>query len=107
MQYAIIQTGGKQYKVSPGTILEVDRLKDTKESVSFDKVLLLVDGTDVKIGNPYLKDVVVNGKVLEEIKGEKIRVSKFLAKSRYRKTIGFRALLSKVEIKGIEGAKKA
>ncbi len=107
MQYAIIQTGGKQYKVSPGTILEVDRLKDAKESVSFDKVLLLVDGTDVKIGNPYLKDVVVNGKVLEEKKGEKIRVSKFLAKSRYRKTIGFRALLSKVEIKGIEGAKKA
>ncbi len=102
MDYAVIKTGGKQYRVSTGDILEIDKLPQLKESVvTFEDVLLWVAGDQVKIGKPVLSDVSVKAKILEQKKGEKIRVSKFKAKSRYRRTIGFRPLLTKVVIEDI------
>ncbi len=98
MKYAVIKTGGKQYKVSEGDIIEVDRLALEKDDkVNFDEVLLMVNDGNVKIGKPFLTEKV-EGKVLENIKGDKVRVSKFKAKVRYRKVMGFRASLTKVQI---------
>ena len=99
MKYAVITSGGKQYKVTEGQVLEIDKVKaEPGSNYVLDKVLLTVDGEDVKIGAPYLDNVAVSAKVLEQVKGDKIRVAKFKAKARYRKVQGFRAQLTKVEI---------
>lgn len=98
MKYAVIKTGGKQYKVSQGDTIEVDKLALEKDGkVIFDEVLLMVDDEKVKIGKPFLTDKV-EGKILEHFKGDKVRVAKFKAKARYRKVNGFRASLTKVKI---------
>lgn len=107
MKYAVIKTGGKQYRVSEGDVIDVERLKLEKdEKIVFDNVLLLVSETAVKIGKPYIAGEKVEGKLLENLKGDKIRVSKFKAKVRYRKTIGFRASISRVKIEKISGSKE-
>lgn len=99
MKYAIITSGGKQYKVAPGQVLEIDKINvEPGSNYSLDKVLLSVDGDAINIGAPYLSNVAVTAKVLEQVKGEKIRVAKFKAKARYRRVQGFRAQLTKVEI---------
>lgn len=104
MKYAVIASGGKQYKVSEGTVLEVDKLDVTPGSeLSFDKVLLTVDGDTINIGTPYLQDIRVLAMVLEQTKGEKIRVLQFKAKARHRRTIGFRAKLTKMKITSLDG----
>lgn len=107
MNYAVIKTGGKQYRVSAGDVLEIDRLSTDGDTVVFDDVLLLVSDSGIKIGKPRLVDVKVKAKILEQTKGEKIRVSKFKAKARYRRTIGFRAHLSKVMIEKIDTGEKS
>lgn len=109
MQYAVIRSGGKQYKVSVGDTLSVDKISDDPgKSVVFDEVLLFVDGEKVNVGNPTLKGAKVSAKFVENKKGDKIRVMKFKAKSRYRRTTGFRAQLSVVQIEKIDfGVKSA
>lgn len=102
MQYAIIQTGGKQYRVEKGAVLEIEKLSEKNGSYDFDQVLLFVDGDTVSVGKPYLSGAIVKAKILDTIKGEKIRVSKFKAKAKYRRTTGFRKIMSKVQIEGIE-----
>lgn len=102
MKYAVIKTGGKQYKVSEGDIIEVDRLSLTKDGkVIFDQVLLLATDAGVKIGKPTVNGVTVAAKFLSDLRGEKIRVSKFKSKVRYRRVTGFRAALTKVQIEKI------
>lgn len=102
MKYAVIKTGGKQYKVSEGDVIEVDRLVDEKNGkLTFDEVLLKVSDSSVKIGTPFVKGEKVEAKLVEQKKGDKIRVSKFKAKVRYRRVNGFRASLSKVLIEKI------
>jgi large subunit ribosomal protein L21 len=87
-KYAVIRLSGKQYKVSEGEEVLVDKLADPKASA---EVLMVVDGDKVKVGKPLVKDSKVEFKVLnEEEKGVKIDVYKFKAKSRYKKHIGFR-----------------
>lgn len=104
MKYAVIKTGGKQYKVSEGDILEVERLKAEKDQkVTFDNVLLLVSDSSVKVGKPFIQGEKVEGKLLENIRGEKVRVSKFKSKVRFRRTTGFRASISKVLVEKIGG----
>ncbi|MBP6913786.1 MAG: 50S ribosomal protein L21 [Candidatus Levybacteria bacterium] len=98
MEYAIIESGGKQYKVMPGMKLDLDNLGLTEGEFEFKNVLFSVSGEDVSIGMPYIAGMTVKAKVLGAAKGDKVRVSKFKAKSRYRKTIGFRASLTTVEI---------
>ena len=105
MKYAVIKSGGKQYKVSEGDIIEVDRLPFEKDGkVLFDEVLLLVSDSGLKIGKPTLSNEKVEGKILDNIKGDKIRVSKFKSKVRYRRVTGFRASLSRVKIEKIGGS---
>ena len=105
MKYAVIKTGGKQYRVSEGDIIEVDKLEVKEDQVVFDNVLLLVTEDSVQIGKPFTLDAKVKGKLLEQKKGEKIRVAKFKSKVRYRRVAGFRAMLSKIQIEKIESAK--
>lgn len=108
MKYAIIETGGKQYKVENGTIIEIEKLQGSKNGiVSFDKVLLYVDDSDVKIGKPYLTEYIVRAKHLSDFKGDKIRVAKFRAKSRYRRVRGHRQSLSRVQIQDITTISKS
>jgi large subunit ribosomal protein L21 len=108
MKYAIIKSGGKQYKVSEGDVIEVDSLDKKKDDkIIFDNVLLLVSDTSVKIGKPTVVGEKVEGVVLEEFKGDKLYVLKYKAKVRYRRRIGFRARLTKVRIEKIGDKKEA
>jgi len=101
VKYAVIQSGGKQYRVSEGDVIEIDRLSLEKEKVSFDNVLLLVSEGVIKIGKPFITGEKVQASLVENLKGDKIRVSKYKAKVRYRKTIGFRPFLSRVKIEKV------
>lgn len=118
MKYVVFKTGGKQYKASEGDVLELDKIESGKNGadggarlldkggmIEFDQVLLFVLDGEVKIGKPTLKNVKVKAKVLENFKGEKIRVAKFKAKSRYRRVLGFRPMLSRVKIEKIEASR--
>ena len=105
MKYAVIKTGGKQYRVSEGDVIEVDKLEVSKDRVIFDNVLLLVTEDSVQIGKPFILDAKVRGKLLEQKKGDKIRVAKFKSKVRYRRVAGFRPMLSKIQIEKIESPK--
>ncbi len=98
MEYAIIESGGKQYKLSPGMTLDIEKVENASDTITFEKVLLHVADINVEIGAPFVNGFVVKGKVLGAKKGDKIRVSKFKAKSKYRKTIGFRHSFLTVEI---------
>jgi large subunit ribosomal protein L21 len=107
MKYSIIKTGGKQYKVSEKDTIFVDRL-DLKENsqFTFPEVLLVRIDDKLYIGSPFVKEAKVIGKVQGETKGEKIRVSKFKAKVRYRRTTGFRPIYTKIIIDSIDISNK-
>jgi len=99
MDFAIIETGGKQYRVVPGEDLEVEKLETEKgKKVSFDKILLIKNGEKIEIGTPYLKGKVIEAEVIDQKKGKKIRVARFKAKSRYRKVLGHRQRITQVKI---------
>lgn len=103
MQYAVIKTNGKQYKVSAGDTLTLDRLNlGDKNTIVFEDVLLVVNEGSTSVGKPTVKGARVEATLLEDKQGKKIRVSRFKAKSRYRKTIGFRAQQSVVKIDKID-----
>lgn len=106
MKYAVVKTGGKQYKVSEGDFIEIDRISGKDGKIIFEEVLLLVSDGNVKVGKPFIVGEKVEGKILENIRGEKVRVSKFKSKVRYRRTVGFRAALTKVQIEKIGGVSK-
>lgn len=99
----MIRSGGKQYKVSTGDVIEVDKLElGEKTELVIEDVLLTSIGGKVSIGNPVLTNAKVKATLVEQKKGEKIRVMKFKAKSRYRRAIGFRAKLTVLKIDKIE-----
>ena len=101
--YAIIKTGGKQYKVSEGDTIMIEKLEVAEgEDVVFDEVLTYVNDTDVKVGKPFVAGASVKAKVLEHGKGEKILVFKYKAKSNYRRRQGHRQPFTKIEIEKIE-----
>ena len=108
--YAIIESCGKQYKVAQGDIVFFEKL-DAEEGkkVTFDKVILVSDDGKVQIGNPYVKGIKVEGKVVSHGKGKKIIVFKMKAKKNERKKQGHRQPYTKVEITAIKkpAAKKA
>lgn len=108
MKYAIIASGGKQYKVEEGQTILVDKLEaDKGKPYTFDKVLLARNDDEILIGNPYIASVKVSGKVLDQIKGDKLTISKFKAKVHYRRRIGFRPLYSKILIESVSFGKVA
>ena len=100
---AVIKTGGKQYLVSPGQKIKIEKL-DAKEGreVTFKDVLLLEKGGKIEIGNPLVKGAKVIGKILRHGKDEKVIVFKFKSKTRYKKKMGHRQLFTEVEITKIE-----
>jgi large subunit ribosomal protein L21 len=97
--FAIIETGGKQYLVNQGDKIRIEKLPNQAgESVKFDKVLLVFDGKDLKVGKPYVAGMTVEGKILKQGKAKKIHVLKYKAKSKYRRKIGHRQQFTEVEI---------
>lgn len=107
MNFAVIKAAGKQYKVSSGTILEIDKIEGEKGSnISFEEVLLMGDDKSILVGTPVVKNASVTAKIVDQIKGEKVRVAKFKAKARFRRATGFRAQLTKIEILNIKGGKE-
>ncbi len=102
MEFAIIKTGGKQYKVSPGQKIKIEKI-DAQEgkSVVFNEVLLINDGKKVEIGQPFLKGAKVEGKVLKQDRADKVIIFKYKAKKRYQVKRGHRQPFSLVEIEKI------
>lgn len=103
--FAVIRTGGKQYKVSPGDTITIERLTAEKKDVTFDEVLLL-SGDKTVVGKPLVSGVRVTGQVVRDLRGDKIRVFKYQAKSQWSRTIGHRQALTEVKIKDIKEAKE-
>ena len=103
--YAVIQTGGKQYKVEKGAEMDVELLTDKKvgDAVKFEKVLLLSKKGAIEVGAPYLKDVHVDAKVLSIAKDKKVTAFKFKRKTNYHRTIGHRQIYTRVKIESIKG----
>lgn len=100
--YAIIQAGGKQYRVAEGDVVSIEKVDaGLGEQVSFDKVLTVVNGEEAQIGRPFVDGVKVVAKVVEHGKGKKILVFKYKAKSNYRRRQGHRQPFTKVVIEKI------
>ena len=100
--YAIVSSGGKQYKVQKDEILRVEKISgDIGVPVSFDKVLMFSDGENVNIGQPVLENVSVNGHIVEQDKAKKIIVFKYKRRKRYRKKQGHRQQYTAVKIDSI------
>lgn len=99
MNLAVIKTGGKQYLVEEGQKLKVEKLNYKEgEEFEFDKVLLFVNGEEVKIGRPYLEGIKVKAKLLKQERGKKKIVFKFKPKTRYKKKKSHREPFSEVQI---------
>jgi large subunit ribosomal protein L21 len=97
--FAVIKTGGKQYIVYPGMWYEFEKLNvDEGKDIVFEEVLLVSDGKTVKIGDPHVKGAKVTGKVIGQVKDDKVIVFKYKAKKRVRTTQGHRQQKTKVEI---------
>ena len=109
--YAVVETGGKQYKVSEGDIVFMERLENEEgTTVTFDQVLLVSDDSKTEVGAPTVKNAKVTATVIGHGKGKKIRVFKYKAKKNERKTRGHRWCYTKVQIEKISTkapAKKA
>jgi large subunit ribosomal protein L21 len=100
--YAIVETGGKQYRVSPGQKIDVDRLKATGGAdIELSRVLLIADDKDTIVGSPVIEGARVLATYLGEEKGDKIIVFKYKPKVRYRRKKGHRQIYSRLEIKEI------
>ena len=101
--YAVLETGGKQYRVQVGDEITVEKLGiEADQEVVFDKVLAVGEGSDLKIGSPYVEGASVKGTVVENGKGKKIVVFKYKPKKDYRKKRGHRQPYTTVKIDSID-----
>ena len=101
--YAIIETGGKQYRVSEGDVLFIEKLEVMPETdVIFDKVIMLADGNKVKVGTPYVKGAAVTAKAIKNGKAKKITVFTYKPKKGKQRKLGHRQPYTKVEITKIK-----
>ena len=105
--YAIVKTGGKQYKVAEGDVLEVEKLSAAAGDEVALAAVLLVDGDTVTHEAEALAKVAVTAEVLAQVKGPKIRIHKFKNKTRYHKRMGHRQKLSQVKVTGIDSGSSA
>lgn len=104
MLYAILETGGKQYKVSPGKTFRVEKLPGGRgDSLVFEKVLAVSDDGDIKVGSPYLEGTTIKGTIVRQGKARKILVFKYRAKSNYRRRYGHRQPFTEVRVDSVEG----
>ncbi len=103
--YAVIETGGKQYRVQAGDVIDVERLSAVSEEepeVVFDRVLLVGDGSDVKVGDPVVEGAQVNGVLVRPVRGTKVTVFKMKRRKGYRRKNGHRQDLHQVKINDIQ-----
>ena len=106
MDYAVIKTGGKQYRVKPGDMLDVELLPNPVDSIAeFNEVLALSDGGEVTIGAPLVEGAKVTAQVLSHYKDKKLMVYKYKAKTRYRRKRGHRQNYTRLRIQDIELSK--
>lgn len=97
--YAVFQSGGKQHRVSEGTVIRLEKLEIGKgEEVIFDKVLLIANGEDVKVGAPFVSGSTVKAEIVEHGRGDKIKIVKFRRRKHYRKQQGHRQWFTDVKI---------
>ncbi len=100
---AIIETGGKQYLVSPNDKIRIEKLPgEAGSEIQFDKVLLVSDGENVRVGKPTVADAKVTAKVLGQGRAKKIRILKYHSKTRYRRHIGHRQEYTEIEVSKIQ-----
>ena len=105
--YAVIKTGGKQYRVSAGDLLVVEKLDGAPGAeIAFDQVLLLGDGGEVTVGAPLIEGAVVRATLIETRKGEKIKVFKKIRRQGYRRTQGHRQFETVLRVTGVAGGGK-
>lgn len=101
--YAVIKTGGKQYRVEQGDLLKIEKLEiATGDTVEFDQVLLVADGDKVTVGQPLVSGATVTAEVVEQGRHDKIRIVKFRRRKHYRKQAGHRQWYTAVRITGIK-----
>ncbi len=101
--YAVIESGGKQHRVSEGEVLRLEKLElEVGATVTFDKVLMVGEGAEVKVGQPYVEGSSVEAEVLNQARGEKIRIVKFHRRKHHRKQMGHRQWFTEVKITGIK-----
>ena len=97
--YAVIATGGKQYRVQEGDVLDIERLDiPSGDTVEFDEVLSLGEGADIQCGNPFIGSAVVKAEIVEHFRGKKLTVFKMKRRKGYRKKHGHRQELTKIQI---------
>ncbi|MGD7034751.1 MULTISPECIES: 50S ribosomal protein L21 [Methylotuvimicrobium] len=100
--YAVIQTGGKQYRVEEGATLKIEKLElGTGDSVEFDKVLMVQSGDAVKVGQPYVEGGKVTATVVSQGRHKKIKIIKFRRRKHHMKQMGHRQYFTEVQITGI------
>ena len=102
--YAIIETGGKQYRVEEGDLIDIDLFEGSEATLTFDKVLFLNDGTKPHVGLPHLPNCLVHAEVIGQVKGPKVIAFKYKRCKNYRKTIGHRQKYCRVKITKIQAA---
>jgi len=101
--YAVIKTGGKQYKVEEGQILRVEKLDgETGSDIQFNDVLLYSDGEKITLGAPVIENAVVSGNIIEQAKGKKVIVFKYKRRKAYKRMRGHRQLYTAVKINSIQ-----
>ncbi|MBN1379863.1 MAG: 50S ribosomal protein L21 [Gammaproteobacteria bacterium] len=102
--YAVIKTGGKQYKVSQGDVLRVEKLAAAEgETISFDQVLMIADAGDIKVGSPIIEGTTVTASVKQHGRAKKIEIIKFRRRKHHRKQMGHRQSYTEIEITAIGG----
>lgn len=100
--YAIVATGGKQYRVKQGEKLRIEKLSaEAGDTVELDKVLLVGEGDDIKVGAPYLDGAKVTATVSANGRGDKVKIIKFRRRKHHRKQMGHRQSYTEIEITGI------
>ncbi len=102
--YAVIESGGKQHRVKEGETLKLEKLEvATGENIDFDKVLMVANGDDIKVGTPYLEGGKVTASVVSQGRHKKVNIIKFNRRKHYRRQAGHRQWYTEVKITGISG----
>jgi len=101
--YAVFKTGGKQYRASTGDVIKVEKIEAEKgATIELDQVLMVGEGEDIKVGTPFLEGGKVTATVLDQGRGDKIKVIKFKRRKNYRRQMGHRQYFTQIEITGID-----
>ncbi|WP_294964576.1 50S ribosomal protein L21 [uncultured Gilliamella sp.] len=100
--YAVFQSGGKQHRVSEGQVVRLEKIEvETGSEIVFDKVLMVANGEDIKVGAPFVEGATIKAEIVEHGRGEKVKIVKFRRRKHYRKQQGHRQWFTDVKITAI------